>query len=78
MFVYQKFFRYSKKRAWDMFYKGVRRTKEELKSEHAALMAHMRNMTPEEKQNMQERHEEMLRAAGIEPVRPDLNVKNLR
>ena len=61
-----------------MFYKGVRRTKEELESERVALMKQIRNMSPEEKQHMQERHEEILRSAGIEPMRLDFNLKNLR
>ena len=78
MFAYQNYYKYNKKRAWEMFYKGVRRTKEELKSEHVALMKQIQNMTPEEKRCMEERHEEMLRAAGIEPMRLDFNLKNLR
>lgn len=67
VFAYQKYFTYSKKKAWEMFFKGPRRTKEELQQMHDMIIEQANNMSPEDRQRFREREEEILRAAGIDP-----------
>ena len=58
VFVYQKFYRYTKKKAWEMFRKGPRRTKEEVQLMHNMIIEQANNISPEDKQRLQEKYEE--------------------
>lgn len=77
VFAYQKYFTYTRKRAWELFFKGPRRTKEELILEQNIFFEQMKNLSPEKKHRMREREEEKLCAAGMEPLRLEYNMKNL-